>query len=110
MNERDQNDIEELRRELQRLRLAAENIVNLLQTAEDRQNRRTPQYVHQHPVVRDRDGTEILIGDTVLFLSRGLFASRSGVVYKISSNGERVTSRDDRNRPISRAPYNLRVT
>ena len=105
----DQDDIEELRRELYRLRIAAERIVNLLQTTEDRRDRRTEHYIHSHPVVRDRDGTEILIGDRVIFLTRGLYSSRSGTIYKISSNGERVTSRDDRNRSISRAPHNVRV-
>ena len=102
-------EIDELRRELHRLRVAAEHIVNLLQNTEDRQNRRTNQYTHSHPVVRDRDGTEILIGDRVLFLTRGLYSSRTGIVYKISQNGERVTSRDERDRSISRAPYNLRI-
>ena len=102
-------EIDELRRELHRLRVAAEHIVNLLQNTEDRRNRRTDQYIHFHPVVRDRDGTEILIGDRVRFLTRGLYSSRTGVVYKISRNGERVTSRDERNLSISRAPYNLQI-
>ena len=83
--------------------------MNQLQTAEDRHNRRTPQYIHWHLVVQDRDGTKILVGDTVIFLMRSLFSSRSGVVYKISENGETVTSRDNHNWPISRAPYYLRV-
>ena len=105
----DQDEVEKLRRELHRLRVAAEHIVNLLQTTENRQDRRTENYNHRHPVVRDSDGTEILIGDRVRFLTRGLFSSRTGIVYKISDSGERVTSRDDRNRPISRAPQNLKV-
>ena len=107
MTERD--EVEELRRELYRLRVAAERIVNLLQTTEARRDRRTENYIHPHPVVRDRDGTEILVGDRVLFLTRGLYSSRSGTVYKISRNGERVTSRDDRNRSKSSAPYNVKV-
>ena len=68
-----------------------------------------PQYIHQHPVVRDIDRVKILIGNTVHFVSRGLYNTTSGIVYKFSPSGSRVTSRDSRGRPISRAPHNLRV-
>ena len=59
--------------------------------------------------VHDRDGTPICIGDEVIFLTKGLHASKRGVVYKVSSNKLRVTSRDNKDKPISRAPHNLRV-
>ena len=65
--------------------------------------------MHQHPVVRDIDGVEILIDVTVNFVSRGLYNTTSGIVYKFSASGNRVTSRDSQGRPISRAPHNLRV-
>ena len=91
-------DIEELRQELNRLRIAANNIERLITAAEDREeqpeDQRPRDYPHTHPVVRDRDGREIIIGDQVTFLTRGLFSSESGTVYKISSSGARVTARD----------------
>ena len=112
-------DIEEIRRELNRLRIITSNLERILHNVEAEQEqprqetetetRRTPHYVHQHPVVRDIDGVEILIGDTVHFVSRGLYNTTSGIVYKFSASGNRVTSRDSRGRPISRAPHNLRV-
>ena len=59
--------------------------------------------------VHDRDGTPICIGDEVIFLTKGLHTSKRGVVYKVSSNKSRVTSRDNKDKSISRAPHNLRV-
>ena len=55
-------DIEELRQELNRLRIAAKNIERLITAAEDREEQEQPEdrrpgdYPHTHPVVRDRDG------------------------------------------------------
>ncbi len=60
-------------------------------------------------MVRDIDGTDILIGDRVTSLTRGLFLSESGIVYKVSSNGWRVTNRDNNCHSISRGPHNLRI-
>ena len=57
----------------------------------------------------DRDGIPINIGDTVVFLTKGLFNTKEGVVYKLAENKSRVTSKDKRGNSISRAPYNLRV-
>ena len=108
-------DIEEVRRELNRLRIITNNLERILDNVEAEpqpqreETRRTPQYVHQHPLVRDIDGVEILIGDTVTFLSRGLYNTTTGIVYRFSASGSRVTARDSRGRPISRAPHNLRV-
>ena len=59
--------------------------------------------------VHDSQGKEIHVGDTVNFLSKGNFTSKTGEVYKISGNLRRVTSRDKENRSISRAPNNLKV-
>ena len=110
-------EIEYIRRELNRLRIITSILERILENVEaeaepqgqERDTRRPPQYAHQHPVVRDIDGVEILIGDTVHFISRGLYNTTSGVVYKFSPSGSRVTSGDSRGRPISRASHNLRV-
>ena len=110
-------EIEDIRRELNQLRIITSNLERILENVEaeaepqrqERDTRRPPHYAHQHPVVRDIDGIEILIGDTVQFISRGLYNTTSGVVYKFSPSGTRVTSRDSRGRSISRAPHNLRV-
>ena len=110
--------IRELREEIDRLRLAANNIERLLTIAEqnieavDTQvpiNRRTATYPFTHPVVRDIDGREILIGDRVEFVTRGAYSSTSGIVYKVTPSGTRVMVRDHLRRPISRAPHNLRI-
>ena len=71
--------------------------------------KRPRNYRHTHPVVYDNKGVEILIGDQVQFVTRGLFASTRGVIYKISASGNRVTAREHTRRPISRAPHNVRV-
>ena len=119
MRQREANaqEIEHIRCKLSRLRIIISNLERILENVEAQpepqrqgtETRRPPQYVHQHPVVRDIDGVEILIGDTVHFTSRGLYNTTSGIVYKFSRSGNRVTSRDSRGRPISRAPHNLRV-
>ena len=110
-------EIEDIRRELNRLRIIASNLEHILENVEAKpepqrqelESRRSPQYIHRHLVVRDIDGVEILIGDTVQFVTRGLYNTTSGIVYKFSASGNRVTARDSRGRPISRAPHNLRV-
>ena len=117
MRQREANirDIEEVRRELNRLRIITNNFERILDNIEAEtepqreETRRPPQYAHQHPVVRDIDGVEILIGDTVTFVSRGLYNTTSGIVYRFSASGSRVTARDSRGRLISRAQHNLRV-
>ena len=133
---RDRLSIEELRTELERLQLAARNIKRLIHHAEEQEqgqeqiqanpaeagsrqgdvildidiNRRADlNYTENHPVVYDWSDTEILIGDTVRFLTRGRYDSWTGIVYKISSNRARITARDERGRSISRAPHNVEV-
>ena len=99
------------------MRIITSNLERILEIVEaeaelqrqETDTRRPPQYVHQHPVVRDIDGVEILIGNTVHFVSRGLYNTTYGIMYKFSASRNRVVSRDSRGRPISRAPHNLRV-
>ena len=123
-------NIEELCAELERFRAVTRNIENILDQAlreevEENpqgipappelgegpinQDRRPRQYLHDHPVVRDQNGVEILIGDTVIFVTRGLFTSTRGIIYKITPSGTRVMARDNLRRSISRAPYNVIV-
>ena len=51
--------------------------------------------------IKDRYGNLLHVGDTVKFLTRGRFASKTGKIYKISDNNERVTSRDSLGKSIS---------
>ena len=62
-----------------------------------------------HPDVRDINDKVIQIGNRVRFITKGLHNSTEGTVYKISKNGRRVTSWDDKGMPISRVPYNLQI-
>ena len=113
---------------LERLQLATRNIERLIQEAEERANPGEPvghqghrvidididrrqgiNYTGNHPVVRDTNRTEILIGNEVRFLTRGAYNSWTGNIYKISNTGTRVTARDDRGRSISRASSNVDV-
>ena len=117
MRQREANvrDIKEVRRELNRLRIITNNLERILDNVENEpkpqreETRRPPHYVHQYLIVRDINGVEIFIGDTVNFVSRGLYNTTSGIVYRFSALGSRVIARDSRIRPISRAPHNLRV-
>ena len=119
MRQREANteEIEDIRRELNRVMIITSNLEHILENVETKpelqrqeaETWRPPQYVHQHPVVRDIDGVEILIGNTVNFVARGLCNTTSGIVYKFFASGNRVISRDSRGRPVSRVPYNLRV-
>ena len=108
-------DIDELRLELNRLRIAADNIERLITVAEEREEQERPEsrrprnYSHTHPVVRDRDGRDIIIGDQVIFLTHGLFSSDRGTVYKVLDSGARITAHDQYRRSISRAPLNLHI-
>ena len=125
---RERVSIEDLRTELERLQLATSNIERLIQQAEEQANPGEPvnhhgdrvidiekdrreeiNYRGNHPVVRDTNRTEILIGDEVRFLTRGAYNSWTGIIYKVSNSGARVTVRDDRGRSISRAPSNVEV-
>ena len=86
--DRDRLSIEDLKREIQALQIATRNIERLIEEAEEeaycketanyqenqatqrlRNRRQNIVYRANHPVVRDRKGTEILIGDKVRFLT-----------------------------------------
>ena len=125
---RERVSIEDLRTELERLQLATHNFERLIQQAEEQANPGEPvvhqadiildieidrragiNYTRNHPVVRDTNGMEILIGNEVRFLTRGVYDTWTGVIYKVSNNGARVTARYGRGRSISRAPCNIEV-
>ena len=57
------------------------------------------------PVIKDRYGSTIQIGDRVRFLTAGRWKAKEGTVYKITK--ERVTAYDKRKNSISRSPYNV---
>ena len=122
----DRRIIEDLRMELERLQSATRNIERLINEVEEQVHREEPtdhqghrildididrrrfiNYTENHPVVRDRHGTEILIGDKVRCLTGRVYNSWSGVIYKISNSGARVMARGDNDRLISRAPNNV---
>ena len=124
----DRRIIEDLRMELERLQSATRNIERLINKFNEQVNGEEPaihqghrildididrrciiNYTANHPVVRDRHGTEILIGDKVRFLTGEEYSSWSGVIYKISNSGARVMARDDNNKLISRAPNNVEI-
>ena len=83
---------------MNRLRIITSNLERILHNVEAKPEpirqeieiRRPPHYVHQYPVVRDIDRVEIIIGDTVNFVSRGLYNTTSGIVYKFSASRNRV--------------------
>ena len=57
----------------------------------------------------DRDGTPIWFGDKVVFLTKGLYGTKEGTVYKVAKNKSRITAKDAKGNAISRAPNNVRV-
>ena len=86
--------IEDLRMELERLQSISRNIERLINKFEEQVNRKESanyqghrtldvdidrrrfiNYTANHPVVKDKHGTEILIGDKVRFLTGGRYNS-----------------------------------
>ena len=99
-----QNEEEEdLIRRLNKLTLEKSKIERRL--FEIKQQKRTHEEEEQTEVL-DRDGSQINIGDTVIFLTKGKFNTTKGTVTKI--NEYRVTAKDRKGTSISRAPHNLR--
>ena len=90
--------IQEKEKELTKLK---ENEREYRRKVESHRSRRTG--------TRDRDGTPIYFGDTVCFLTKGLYRSEEGTVYKVADNKSRITARDPKGNFISRAPNNVRV-
>ena len=99
-----QNEEEEdLIRRLNKLTLEKTKIERRL--FEIKQQKRTHEEEEQTKVL-DRYGSQINIGDTVIFLTKGKFNTTKGTVTKI--NEYRVTAKDRKGTSISRAPHNLR--
>ena len=105
-----------LTEQLEQLRIATENIQNTikrLQEKEDQgQEHPTPRQTRGAPTdpeVRDRDHRTIHYDDTVVFLTRGLYNSTTGRVFKVSTSGNRITARDKQGRSISRNRRNVRI-
>ena len=118
--------IEDLRLELERLLIAAENIRqtidNLQATNEVIGSPNRPSDAagttsiissfepSERPRPEDRDGTPIFIGVKVDFLTQGKYRSTQGVVTRYSRNNERVFTIDSDGHEIARAPHNRRVS
>ena len=102
-----------LTEQIKDLRLAANQIERTLEQhseererpGEENQERGPP----TDPLVQDRDRNNIHIGDQIIFITRGLYISTTGRVYKVSNTGSRITARDDSGRSISRRPNNVRI-
>lgn len=72
----------------------------------------TPKVVEQAKqqtknVIKDRDGTTIRVRDHILFLTRGAYPSRRGVVRKVERLW--IVAEDSEGREIRRAPSNVRA-
>ena len=61
------------------------------------------------PRVFDRDRRLIHIGDVVTFLTLGRYYSTRGIVYRVARSGTTITTKDDRNNLITRAPRNMHI-
>ena len=96
--------IEQLTKLYRQLVIDTEDIAQRLQRLKENKRR----LESNEPPVVDKYGTEIEIGSEVRFLTKGSYRSTKGVVTKISK--KRVTSKDNRNNLIVRAPHNLQVT
>ena len=108
--------IQELTDQLRNIRLATESIeqaIHRLQEENERDDDRTQPATERglptNPPTRDRDNQPIHYNDEVIFLTRGLYNSTTGRVYRVARSGNTVTARDDRGRSISRQPRNVRI-
>ena len=101
--------IQDLSDQLNQLRITTdilqETLNRLQEETIDRRDRGPP----TDPEIRDRDNRTIHYGDTVIFLTRGLYNSTTGTAYRVSASGSRVTARDHQGRSISRNPRNVRI-
>ena len=120
-------EIEELREQLQRRTIVAQQIEKKISELEEQEGTTTAdtlggqRYTHKAnsrtrsqrstatTPPEDRFGTPINIGDRVTFLTKGKFKSTEGVVTRFSKNKERVFARDSDQREIPRAPCNVEV-
>ena len=103
--------IRDIAKQLNQLRIATENIqvtLNRLEQEEqtlEARDRRPP----TDPEITDRDNRIIHYGNTVVFLTRGLYNSATGTVYWVSVSGNRVTARDHQGSSTSRSLQNLHL-
>ena len=116
-----ENDITLLRKELELLKISTdkkiaslESRIRRLQRVDSEPRSNKSRQGAEEPLQsapagghRDRDGTEILIGSIVTFLTKGVFDSTEGVV--VSYNKTRIFAEDYKLRRIERAPRNVRV-
>ena len=107
----DRKTLLDLTEQLERLQLTMQNIQETIQQLQNQEqdNQAAPHGPLTNPLAFDTDRRLIHIGDEVIFLTRGLYNSTRGTVYKVSRNRARITARDHQNRPISRNPRNLRL-
>jgi predicted nucleic acid-binding Zn-ribbon protein len=59
------------------------------------------------PSVKDRNGITVRIGDRSRFLTKEKYDSKEGIVYKITTKGDRITAYDKDQNFISRALRNV---
>ena len=107
-------DVQELLKELRGLRVSVERVERVLEKMiyEDpppSDSSSISTTIKDDDTVKDRYGKSLNVGDKVKFLTKGKNISKTGVVYKISGNKERVTSRDHSGKSVSRHPANLAV-
>ncbi len=103
-------EIKDLTSQLEELSVKIASKKNQLQVIKDKrraQQRLNGDSRRNEQAARDHHGELIVLGDTVLFLTPGLFKSTHGVVIKISKS--RITARDKSGRSINRAPHNVAV-
>ena len=111
---RDMNDkeLQETIDKLKSLRVTIEEKEKELRALKDHEKNyklRIQQRRAKETGTRDRDGTPILFGDTVTFLTKGLYESCEGTIYKVAKNKSRITAKDAKGNSISRPPNNVRV-
>ena len=103
--------IENLRIELEKLTIASRNIERAIRELEV-QDQQQPVGQGASAVVDgplDRDGNEIRIGYTIIFLTKGKFNATRGTVTRFSKNNVRVFASIENGTEVSRSPRNVRV-
>ena len=106
-------EYEEAINELKNLRITIEDLEEELEVLKEHEviyRKRIRKQRNRGTGVCDRDGTPIWFGDKVTFLTKGLYGTKEGIVYKVSSNKSRITAKDEKGNAISRAPKNVRVS
>ena len=95
------DNLENLRQQLAKLKLAASKICHVISDFEN-------EFPSNHRTV-DRDVHPIVLGSRVLFLTKSCLRSTAGTVTRFSKNSERIFARDSSGVEVARAPYNVRV-